>query len=691
MISHKLTTKISNTRFAVALMLLVSLAGCGGGTVWRSDTPGQQQSQQPDGSTGASSDDSKITSSPIVDGGSQTQFDPNSPASLAPDVYLLRAEQSSSPQRESLLLDAVSAMLDRDLTDEATAQLAAIDANSLPPALTQRHNIAMARIEAERIGPESAMQKLRAIRSRPDVTPAVAAEAMLALSNVQFVAAMPIEAAATLLERARILELDPDTTATDLDRNSHSIWRYLDGQDVVSLRRARSTSGDPTASAWYELAEIHRLYAGNSLRKDQEVGNWRRTNPQHPANSVLGYEGYYGDGTVDIGSSAYVAPSNRAPAQIALLLPMNSQFSKEAQAVHDGFISMHEQDRSASRASVVLYDIGGDPSLAASFYQQAISDGADFVVGPLGRSATEALISSNNIQVPTLLLGASESLTGLSGSVYQFGLLPEAEARLVAERAFADGHRSALILTPSSERGARLKVALSEAWTFNGGTVLDEINYTPGESREYATIVKRVLKIIDSEDRRTRMKQMLGHDVQFQARRRQDVDVILLAANARDGRLLKPQINFYQGHDLPVYATSRIYSARPNALSDADLDGIVFPEMPWIVSQEASIIDLRLRLTRSAASANTSTARLFAFGMDAYGLIPALDKLRANPRARFGGVTALLGVDSQNSVTRSPIWTRFSNGMAEPVDIDRQSSNDQSSDEKLPAPSVSNN
>ncbi len=682
MTTMMMTKKPARLARLPALLLTIALVGgCGGGTVWRSDVPGGQSdtSTAPGFPSNPDRRNGRITSTPITDGSSRANYDPNSPASLEPQIYLIRAEQSRSPLRESLILDAIGAMLDRDMTDDAIAQLSQLDASQLPRDLGLRQRIAMARIEAERVGPDNALINLRSIADSPDATPAIAAEALLALAQTQYTMNQPLDAANTLLRRSRVLARDRSFGIEQLERNSFAIWQYISEPDIVTLRRARNASTDAQSAAWFELAEIHKLYDTNPAQKNQAIVEWRQRNQNHPANTVIGYGRGYADTATEIGVGAYVEPTAEPPRQIALLLPMTSRFSKQAQAVHDGFVSMYERDGSPGRANFVLYDIGQDAALVSSFYQQAVSEGADFVVGPLGRSAAEALIDSNSIQVPTLLLGASDNLTGLSGAVYQFGLLPEAEARMLAQRAFADGHRSALILTPSSEFGARLKGALSQAWTQTGGTVLEETNYTPGEARDFGDVVKRLLNINDSEDRHERVRKLLGHGVEFQARRRQDVDVILLAARAKDARLLKPQINFYQGHDLPVYATSQVYSARPNALSDADLDGIIFPEMPWIVSTEPALNNLRQRLPRSAATANSPFARLFAFGMDAYGLVPVLDKLRSNPRARFGGVTALLAVNAQNSVTRAPVWTRFSNGNAVPIDAEENLTDNQQS------------
>jgi len=95
-------------------------------------------------------------------------------------------------------------------------------------------------------------------------------------------------------------------------------------------------------------------------------------------------------------------------------------------------------------------------------------------------------------------------------------------------------------------------------------------------------------------------------------------------------------------------------------VNDADLDGIVFPEMPWLVTPTASISALRQKV--AANRRPSSLDRLFAFGMDAYSIVPNLDALAGNPRARFDGVTARLRVGDNNQVRRDMTWVRFRNG-----------------------------
>ncbi|MDH3280705.1 MAG: penicillin-binding protein activator, partial [Gammaproteobacteria bacterium] len=156
----------------------------------------------------------------------------------------------------------------------------------------------------------------------------------------------------------------------------------------------------------------------------------------------------------------------------------------------------------------------------------------------------------------------------------------------------------------------------------------------------------------------------LGVTLKFQARRRQDIDCIFVAARAAEARLLKPQINYFRAHDVPVYATSHVYAAQPDPVNDADLNGIVFGDMPWLLLDDRAMRARRDSLPQQvSAYKNTPLDRLYALGMDAYTIVPSLAYLRSNPVSQISGATARLNVTRSGHINRRLTWARFENGL----------------------------
>ena len=100
---------------------------------------------------------------------------------------------------------------------------------------------------------------------------------------------------------------------------------------------------------------------------------------------------------------------------------------------------------------------------------------------------------------------------------------------------------------------------------------------------------------------------------------------------------------------------------------DRDLDGVEFCDAPWLFGPvPAGRIARRSRA--QIASANGVGARLFAFGMDAYALLPYMDWLLAHPDSYLTGATGDLTADSFGRMRRLTGWARFSAGIAQPVE-----------------------
>ena len=73
-------------------------------------------------------------------------------------------------------------------------------------------------------------------------------------------------------------------------------------------------------------------------------------------------------------------------------------------------------------------------------------------------------------------------------------------------------------------------------------------------------------------------------ELEFEPRRRQDIDIVFMAAFPAGARQLMPQLAFHHGADLPVHATSHVWSGVPDPANDRDLDGVVFGDMPWLAA-----------------------------------------------------------------------------------------------------------
>jgi outer membrane PBP1 activator LpoA protein len=460
-----------------------------------------------------------------------------------------------------------------------------------------------------------------------------------------------VETAAELVKRESYLS-NPDL----IEANQRAIWESLSMMTERALARMRAASPKKDVlNGWMQLVQIAKAYQLNPDTLKQRVTQWRQTYPDHP---IL--PGFLKELQERRKEDILI------PHKIAVLLPFDSKFGKAAEAVRDGFIAAYYSRRQDNNQTIQVYDVGADPDTALSAYERAINDGADFVVGPLSKEAIERIANEGNLPVPTLALNYTRE-EDIPNNLYQFGLSPEEEARQVAERTWLDGHVNAAALIPAGPWGERVYDAFRQRWEEVGGRIVEMQKYQP-ENQDFSTPIKLLLNIDESRRRARSIALLLNRKIKYQPRRRQDVDFIFLAAYPRQARQIRPQLKFYHASDVPVYATSHVFTGSLNQERDRDMDGLMFGDMPWVLAGSTTHRGLRPEIEQNISAVGNSLQRLYALGIDAYNIIAVLNTLKTYPYERYDGETGSLSLDPKHRVKRQLTWVKFRSGR--PVALD---------------------
>lgn len=554
--------------------------------------------------------------------------------------YLDLAGQSSELKRDAYLLEAAAALLRINQVGPAQQILADVDTHRLGGVQAVRARLVNARLALAQNKPAQALVELR-VEPGPEVPAALRAEGHELRAQAYRRIGDLLSAATELVKREGML--DDDAKAA----NQQSIWQALTALPDEVLQRDAAPAPD-VLTGWRELALIARAAPGGA-DVGAMIANWRSRFPLHPASPEI----------LDLVLARQQQEVSR-PQHIAVLLPQSGAVADSANALRDGFLAAHyRRENKAYQPSIRFYDAGGDPAATVAAYERAVADGAEFVVGPLTRPAVTRM-AAGRAAVPTLMLKYSESGRAADRQFYQFGLAPEDEARQVAQRAWLDGHDRALVFVPEGDWGQRVLAAFREEWQNFGGTLLEAQTY-PADASDFSEQIKRLFDLDESERRRGELEALLQQRLQFEPALRRDADFIFMAAFPRQARLIRPQFKFHFGGELPVYSTSHVYSGRPDAAADRDIDGVIFCDMPWILANPKSA--LRRDIERLWPDAARQHARLHALGADAYNVIPMLATLRLFRYERFNGHTGLLQIDEDNHVFRQLQWARFSGGL----------------------------
>jgi len=247
--------------------------------------------------------------------------------------------------------------------------------------------------------------------------------------------------------------------------------------------------------------------------------------------------------------------------------------------------------------------------------------------------------------------------------VHHFALAPEDEAARAAEFAYARGARQAGVLAPAGAWGERVSEAFADHWQALGG-VIAVTRFYPQEASDYSAAVAGMLNVDTSEQRARRLRAVLVRDIKHEPAPRDDLDVVFMAAFPQAARQLRPLLLFHRANTLPVIATSHAYEGSPERTRDQDIDGVVFGDMPWILSPDSHPLPARAR--RIWPAAGGAAGRLYAFGADAYTLIARLHELRAG--ATYPGLTGTLTLTEERRIERGLVWAHVEQGISATLD-----------------------
>jgi outer membrane PBP1 activator LpoA protein len=462
----------------------------------------------------------------------------------------------------------------------------------------------------------------------------------------------PVRAIELYLQRENWLHDD-----FSVRQNRHRLWAGLKASNAQVLRNATEITYDWNIQGWLALGSLANSTGEQGIGWSNGIVQWRDSYGDHAANDILNEMDLPEAGTLQY------------PRQIALILPLSGNNAAAGKAIRNGFLGAYFNAVAGfeNAQQVRVYDIneyGG--ALAA--YETAVRDGAEFVVGPLLRRNVSALAEESLLPVPVLALNyLPDDVIAAPPGFYQFALAPEDEARSAALRAINDDLKRGVALVPNTDWGRRVLTSFVNEFEAAGGELLDYSSYQP-TVQDFSLEIQELMALSQSVQRYQRLRANIGGPLQFDPRRRQDIDFVFLAADAKAGRLIKSQLKFHYSGDLPVYSTSFIYSM--DGRSDTDLNEVMFAETPWVIDPPAWIADFP-ELYGEFWPAEKRLTRLHAMGYDAYHLVGGLFPARTGPMEEIIGATGTLYLDPDGRVHRRMAWARFVRGQPEPLpDVD---------------------
>jgi len=564
-------------------------------------------------------------------------------------VYLDLAVTDAGDQRQRYMIFSASELYLANDLEGADRILSEVD-DKVTPANLDLWAQVKAQVQLARGDARGAYQVLERVTSTQN--PATARSILLLRANALFMLNQPEPAVVTMLQREAILN-----DATEITENRRQIWTGLQATGDRIPPNISERDDDAVLTGWLQVAYLSYANRASVSNLRTSILEWQTTNPSHPA-------------SIDVLPEvlASLEALTNYPSKVAMLVPLSGKQKTVGAALRDGYLSAHfSVPEDARGADIQFYDTARNGVAAA--YQQAVFNGATFIVGPLLKGDVQALAELVDDR-PVLALNFGPEDIDYPARFYQFALAPEDEARAVGLRAAEQGQLNAVALVPPSAWGDRVLAAFQDELENNGGTLLASQRYAT-DTTDFADVIRDVLLLDESYQRRNRLAANIGKDLEFTPRRRQDVDLVFIAANASTAKLLRPQLRFHYAADLPTYATSAIY--KPGSTDNTDLNGVIFPDMPWLL-QPTQLVTYDKTVLKEHWGKNTDQwARLYAMGYDAYHLSAVLNTASRMRSVNLAGMTGDLYMGRDKRLHRRLTWAKMERGKPRTLPPDTRS------------------
>lgn len=370
------------------------------------------------------------------------------------------------------------------------------------------------------------------------------------------------------------------------------------------------------SAGWLGL-QSQIVSAGSITQAQQAWRLWQQTHPAHPA-------------TRQPPALLRRLDEFKSP-NVSILLPLSGRLTNVANAIRDGFMAGYFADLQAQQrtnaAPATLAFLNSDNTDTRELLAQARANDSDVIVGPLVKSKAAELLAvqssqpdlGDNFKPSLVLLNQVPNMgSGATANafIYQFAAAIEDEAFTLAEYLKAQGHHRLMLVTNDQPWSQRAGTALKENWR---GSVA-EANFR--QTKDVTNVVGEAMGVAASQLRRDQLAALIGEDVEFLPRGREDLDAVVAFTDTLESKALVPALKFHFANDLPVYATSQ--TARGSDLGD--LASFQITELPML-AQPNPLTEQVLELF---ALGDSRLLELYALGLDAYRLATWTHWLRDN-------------------------------------------------------------
>lgn len=421
------------------------------------------------------------------------------------------------------------------------------------------------------------------------------------------------------------------------------VWSIVSEQAPFNVARFLALTRDRDNRGWWELAAINLESLSDTSWRNAWT-QWKAAYPKHVANRFP---------PKDLQREA--VPIHN----IAVLLPQSGVLADAASSIRDGIVSAYQTDsnRRVDTNDISIAFLDTTDQDIVTLINSAFYDGADAVIGPLSKEHVEQALSSPNYPGPVLLLNHVPAVFHPNPELRQLALSVEDEAIFQSDVLRNKGQKRMLVVYGDSIWSSRAMFA------FRREAGSDTTIIGIAELSDLATVTETIAELLDVNEstvRHERIATTTRLNLEFTARRRQDIEAIVAFVDAPEFEALTAALRYHFADDIDLYVTEAAVRDTPPG---EEADGVLFSASPWLIHSTTMRQEIQ-----SAFEPSRATLNLYALGIDAYRFVSRWGSYEG--RKKIGGESGYYHLEANGTIRRTPVLGTVVNGELKPLATD---------------------
>ena len=347
--------------------------------------------------------------------------------------------------------------------------------------------------------------------------------------------------------------------------------------------------------------------------------------------------------------------------RITVMLPLSGRFESTGNAIKQGILAAYFAQQSNTNIELSFVDT------AVSDQQALVSaaNQADWVIGPLLKENIDKLLPLIKNNTGKLVLNRPEGALiydyakqSKLENVSFFGLAPEDEAIQIAEHVANNGYKNPIVVASNIDSSKRMLNAFVHKWNSlhnyqQNSASIDVVTFNDIDGLDDS--LARALGVAQSENNANQIDRMTNRILFDQTRSRQDLDAIVVFASPEQMALVNPMVEAsispFRQQVVPVFAASRSIEIDTAKNTLRDLENVHFLDAPLILHKQ-QWPDINATIEQLWPNQSARFSRLFAFGFDAYAMLPKLPLINTLTGYQYSGMSGLLQMNSNSQINR---------------------------------------